>query len=500
MPIRVTLRVKRASPLVHERHPIVKKQRTTRVPGIPNITDGSKACDSIESKSALCEPSYDPHLLHKTSTSSSHQITSQLGTVDHAEICSFSSRIETGLDDLSNQESEMNNGLSELQCEEDFENNIQVAPSSTTHVPAAIPFVLNKNKNTKYSSWAERFKELVDFKKINGHTNVPQLFGPLGTWVRYQRMQYRFLKEGKHSRLTSDKRDTLESIGFEFKAPPRWDAQFEELVDFKKINGHTNVPQSSGPLGQWVNTQRRSFCLLKQGKHSPLTSDRREKLESIGFVSLCSPKSWTFKGGVETNLYSLSNQDSESHPLNNACSEHQLEEDFENNIQLAPSSTTHVPAAIPFVLNKNMNTKFSSWAERFKELVDFKKINGHVNVPKISGPLGTWVSYQRVQYRLLKEGKDSRLTSDKRKKLESIGFEFKRHPSWDQRFQELVDFKKVNGYTNVPLPVGSGLLSGSLGIWVKNQQRRIVGEDLGLISDKRKKLESIGFIFKIRKK
>jgi hypothetical protein len=159
-----------------------------------------------------------------------------------------------------------------------------------------------------------------------------------------------------------------------------------------------------------------------------------------------------------------------------------------------------VPAAMPFVLNKNMNTKYSSWADRFKELVDFKKINGHANVPKSAGSLGVWVCYQRIQCRLLKEGKGSRLTSDKRKKLESIGFEFKRHPSWDQRFQELVDFKKVNGYTNVPLPVGSGLISGPLGIWVKNQQKlKEGGKDL-LISDKRKKLESIGFIFKIRKK
>jgi hypothetical protein len=95
----------------------------------------------------LCESSYDPHRSHKTSISSSNQITSQFRTVDQAEICSFNSSIETGLDGLSNNEdSEMNNGFSELQCEEDFYNNIQVAQNSTKDGPAAIPFALHKNK------------------------------------------------------------------------------------------------------------------------------------------------------------------------------------------------------------------------------------------------------------------------------------------------------------------------------------------------------------------
>jgi hypothetical protein len=38
----------------------------------------------------------------------------------------------------------------------------------------------------------------------------------------------------------------LESIGFRFKCGPTkkpWDERLQELVDFKKITGHTNVPQ-----------------------------------------------------------------------------------------------------------------------------------------------------------------------------------------------------------------------------------------------------------------
>eukprot|EP00978_Attheya_sp_CCMP212_P010122 scaffold24258_cov47-Attheya_sp.AAC.8 len=49
----------------------------------------------------------------------------------------------------------------------------------------------------------------------------------------------------------------------------------------------------------------------------------------------------------------------------------------------------------------------------------------------------------RKAFILLKEGKDTPLTIDRRKKWESIGFEFKGHPPWDQRrSQGPVEFKK----------------------------------------------------------
>eukprot|EP00978_Attheya_sp_CCMP212_P042099 scaffold251082_cov40-Attheya_sp.AAC.1 len=166
-------------------------------------------------------------------------------------------------------------------------------------------------------------------------------------------MQYRLLKEGKHSTLTIERSVKLEGIGFRFKLNEHWDVRFQELVDFKKINGHTNVPERSGPLGIWVGRKRYHYRLLKEGKDSSLTIERREKLEGIGF---------------QFKLY-----------------------------------------------------KHRHWDVRFQELVDFKKIKGHTNVPQRSGPLGNWVFKQRREYRLLKEGKHSTLTIERSVKLESIG-------------------------------------------------------------------------------
>jgi hypothetical protein len=186
------------------------------------------ACDHGASESALCEPSSDPHLSsHSASTSSitSKQCTSQGGTSNNAEICAFERRVGSDIDSdsLSNQDSEspaMNDVFSELQYEEELKDE-QVAQSSTAHNgSAAIPFVLNKKRKKKYSSWDDSFQELVSFKKINGHLNVPQRSGPLGYWVNTQRTHYLLLKEGKHSPLTNGRHEKLESIGFVFTCPP----------------------------------------------------------------------------------------------------------------------------------------------------------------------------------------------------------------------------------------------------------------------------------------
>eukprot|EP00978_Attheya_sp_CCMP212_P009379 scaffold22163_cov53-Attheya_sp.AAC.4 len=212
MPTRVTFRVKRGSSLsFQERHPIAKKQRTTNVPSIhikyeivntavEEVTvkieeiDGRTACDHGASEIALCEPSYDddPHFSHSTSTSSTtlKQFTSHIGTSDNTEMCAFEGRVESDMDSLSNQNSEnlpMNNIFSELHCEEELKYE-EVAQNSTAHKRADIPLVLNTNQKRKYPSWAEKFKELVDFKKINGHTNVATHSGPLGRWVNSQRI------------------------------------------------------------------------------------------------------------------------------------------------------------------------------------------------------------------------------------------------------------------------------------------------------------------------
>jgi len=58
----------------------------------------------------------------------------------------------------------------------------------------------------------------------------------------------------------------------------RWKEHFQELIEFKRDYGHTNVTQTkSKTLAEWVKNQRR---LRKAGK---LAQSRISKLDEIGF-------------------------------------------------------------------------------------------------------------------------------------------------------------------------------------------------------------------------
>jgi Ni,Fe-hydrogenase III large subunit len=97
----------------------------------------------------------------------------------------------------------------------------------------------------------------------------------LGTWANTQR---RLKKIGK---LNSDKGKQLEEVGFQWRASATWEEMHALLKQFKKREGHCNVPQSHTEdeyiLGKWVTTQRH---LKKTGK---LHSDRDTLLEEVGF-------------------------------------------------------------------------------------------------------------------------------------------------------------------------------------------------------------------------
>jgi hypothetical protein len=110
----------------------------------------------------------------------------------------------------------------------------------------------------------DRLSELVDYRKINGHCNVPKNYSEnaiLANWVRKQRYQYGLHREGKTSSMTTLRIQELESLGFEWDGRgATWEERLSELADYHKIYGHCNVPHiysENTKLGYWVGTQRR---------------------------------------------------------------------------------------------------------------------------------------------------------------------------------------------------------------------------------------------------
>jgi hypothetical protein len=82
----------------------------------------------------------------------------------------------------------------------------------------------------------------------------------------------------------------LESLGFEWGcsrgATCTWEDRLGELVEYRKIHGHCNVPRKyneNAKLGMWVKNQRQTYSLHQDGKPSQITLSRIQALESLGF-------------------------------------------------------------------------------------------------------------------------------------------------------------------------------------------------------------------------
>ena len=116
------------------------------------------------------------------------------------------------------------------------------------------------------------------------------------------------------------------------------------------------------------------------------------------------------------------------------------------------NSKVLILASITYDWSRNNSTV--SWEERLHQLAKYKKEFGNTNVPqkyKKNEQLGMWVMTQKRQCRLLEEGKHSRIRKDRLLSLKKLGFEWKssRDVSWEQRLQELADYKEKHEETAV---------------------------------------------------
>eukprot|EP00873_Tetraselmis_striata_P009452 jgi/Tetstr1/429716/TSEL_019611.t1 len=157
------------------------------------------------------------------------------------------------------------------------------------------------------AQWWRRHEELMGYKREHGDCLVPQRYKPnpaLGKWVKMQRQLY------KKGELKAERVEALEALRFDgdpleaqwlrmyeqlvaykkergdclalgFEWDPKeaeWQRMFAHLKAYRALTGHCLVPQSDGPLGVWVSTQRQA---MTRGGMLP---HRQRLLEDTGFV------------------------------------------------------------------------------------------------------------------------------------------------------------------------------------------------------------------------
>jgi len=240
-----------------------------------------------------------------------------------------------------------------------------------------------------FETGLEMFKA---FKERTGHCRVPleSKTDPdqtLARWVKYTRINYAKLKKGERSNyllnyLTTERMQRLTEAGFVFEgAPPcvPWEVRFEELRKYREEHGRDPTKRNAA-LGEWVATQRKNYRKKMDGKKSPMTDERIQKLEEIGFVFQAGPR----------------------------------------------------PSAEELAARKAVKPR--SWNELFDDFVKWKEAHGHPYVPTVTDTgdkrLGRWVAQQRQLYRYMKEGKErghfgKSMSAERALKLTNAGF------AWD---------------------------------------------------------------------
>ena len=123
--------------------------------------------------------------------------------------------------------------------------------------------------------WEDMFAKLKEYRQLHGDCLVPRGYKEdpaLGIWVNTQRMRREVLDPARRERLDS----------IEFVWDPldkKWEDMFAKLKEYRQLHGDCVVPKDykeDPSLGKWVVAQR--------SKRGELDLNRRERLESIGFV------------------------------------------------------------------------------------------------------------------------------------------------------------------------------------------------------------------------
>jgi len=156
-----------------------------------------------------------------------------------------------------------------------------------------------------------------------------------------------------------------------------------------------------------------------------------------------------------------------------------------------------------------MSSSNSKWEIMFARLEAFNEKHGHCLVPnRYTGDpaLGSWVSTQRRQYKILSSGssESTPMTPARAHRLEAIDFAWAtrdpRHVPWESRFNQLVEYKKKHGDCLVPIGYKG---NSQLANWVSTQRQEYKikndGKPSRLTPERIQRLNEIGFVWEAQR-
>lgn len=303
--------------------------------------------------------------------------------------------------------------------------------------------------------WQSRYYELRIFKEKMGHCRVKSKGGEnpeLGVWVLRQRRA--------EKTMPTYRKRLLDEIGFSWHADilqikeNKWLEKYELLIQFKKRMGHCRVSAvwvENPDLGKWVSHQR--------NKEKTLPTNRKDLLNKIGFYWLEDMKrhkeqKWQ---GYYEQLQQFKEEFGHTKVPTNYTPNPSLGSwvfrirKLEN--KLAPNKKKLLDAIDFAWIGDIKREKEALWKERYEELKDYFKENGHCKFPVRYPPnqeLSNWV---RMQYTANLQGW---LKPERKALLDTLNFHWEGIKSeelqknWHANYEKLKVFQQQHGHCKVP--------------------------------------------------
>ncbi len=347
-----------------------------------------------------------------------------------------------------------------------------------------------------YVSWNEWLGKLQAFKELFGHCNVGigmENYQSLGAWVSAQRIRR------KKGILSDDQISRLNDLGFIWDIQvSSWDDWFEKLKEFKERFGHCNIEtgwEEDPVFARWV------IALRGQRRRGTLSVERIARLNELGFNwewnKLKADETW-MKWYLELENYTRENGNPhvpKTHTNTKLASwvwrqRNRREKAYGN----APQLTVEQIALLD-KLGFRWDVNEEKWAERFEQLKRFKEEHGHCEVGLVTDgddDLLGWVSRQRS----MQNG--GKLESDKKQKLDAIGFEWVAQTNdlkWQEMYKQLKTYHADHGDADVPQRWKQNL---KLASWVASQ--RNLHKAGRLDHHQVRLLDELGFSWKLRER
>ncbi|CAK8711346.1 MAG: Restriction endonuclease [Candidatus Electronema aureum] len=340
------------------------------------------------------------------------------------------------------------------------------------------------------SSWDVWFGKLKAFKERFGHCNVETGWEEdpaLASWVSAQRTRR------NKGQLSPERVQLLEELGFVWdfqtqKSQETWIKWYRELESYTREHGHPHVPQSrpKTKLANWVMIQRGCRDKSCYG-NPPLTKEQIELLDRLGFRWNVHEEKWQ-EQLEQLKLFK---------EQNGHCNVELMADDGDKLLVWVNNQRSMLAQG---KLDEGRKEKLDAlgfswvaefydpkWEKMYDRLKNYHSEHGDADVPDgrtENHQLATWVINQRQRR------KKGLVPDEQIQRLDALGFtwQHRERGAWEDRYQELIEFKEKNGHCNVPFGYKE---VPKLGAFVNNS--RTQKADGRLSQERIELLEQIGF-------